>query len=248
MGSKRSARRKKNAQLVAVSRPAPTERAVNVASKSDAVADVLTDPFFRADSLAPAELDAHHDVPEGEARVAAPRTWSPEAKARRARFGRYVTMTVGACAVVCALAGIRHAMGAKATGPIVKPAAALRPPPPPPTPLPAATPTAEEIAPPSDAPAPAPSERLVDAPESDRDVARHAKRESQRALELGHVPDAIALGEKSVGVDPTDREAWLILGAAYQHANDQGNARRCFQACLTQGKRGATWECAAMLR
>jgi tetratricopeptide (TPR) repeat protein len=241
MGSKRSARRKKNAHL-ATARP-PTAARAREPAKGEGTSDVLLEPFFRADSLAPAELDARV-APDAEAHFAERRTWSPEAKARRARFGRYVAMTLGACAVVCALAGVRHATMARSSGPVVKPATALRPPPPLPTAPP--TPPADEIAPANDAVPP--EDRFVESAENDRDVARREKRESQRALELGHVGEAIALGEKSVAVDPTDREAWLILGAAYQHSNAPDDARRCFQACIAQGKRGATWECAAMLR
>jgi tetratricopeptide (TPR) repeat protein len=241
MGSKRSARRKKNAQAVAARQATIT----NEPTKSAVTGDVLSDPFFRADSLAPAELDARAGARETalEDRSGAPQTWSAQARARRARFGKYVAMTVGACAVVCALAGVRHAVGARSHATIAKRDAAIRPPPAPLAPLPPAT--ADEVAPTSDV---TPPERFVESTENDRDVARREKRASQRALELGHVTEAIELGEKAVAVDPTDRETWLILGAAYQHAGAQEDARRCFQACLTQGKRGATWECSAMLR
>ena len=47
-------------------------------------------------------------------------------------------------------------------------------------------------------------------------------------------------------LDPTDGEAWLILGAAYQEKGDMKNARRSYKACLEQGKRGPKYECAAM--
>jgi tetratricopeptide (TPR) repeat protein len=228
MGSKRSARRnRKNAQVAS---------------------DVLSDPFFRADSLAPSALEARGESHDAASDVLAvePRKWSPVAKARRARFAKYVTATVGACAVVCALAGIRHATGARSDAPsaLANRDVPMRPPPAPPPPAPPA-PETTDIEPPAAAP---PSARFVEPTEDDRSLARREKRDSQRALELGHVAEAIERGEKSVADDPTDREAWLILGAAYQHASDPENARRCFQACLTQGKKGATWECAAMLR
>jgi hypothetical protein len=255
MGSKRAARRnKKNAQLAAPTAGASTKKVTSVTSlasdppKGVKAGDILSDPFFRADSLAPAELDARAGVAETgpDGRMGEPRKWSAEAKARRARFGKYVVMTVGACTIVLALAGVRHAMGARSNAPsaAARHDVPIRPPPPPPSPPPPASdddvePTSE-IAP--------PPERFVESTDTDRNVARREKRESQRALELGHVPEAIERGEKSVAVDPTDREAWLILGAAYQHAGAHEDARRCFQACLTQGKHGATWECAAMLR
>ncbi len=185
MGSKRSARRKKNAQVTAA-RPAPVSS--KEPAKSVAVGDPLSDTFFRADSLAPAELDARAPDAPVDARVGEPRKWSAEARARRARFGKYVAMTVGACAVVCALAGIRHATAARSTAPSVaaKQDVVLRTPPPPAPPLP---PVAVDAVEPTTEP---PPERFVESTESDRDVARREKRESQRALELGHVAEARA--------------------------------------------------------
>jgi Flp pilus assembly protein TadD len=59
---------------------------------------------------------------------------------------------------------------------------------------------------------------------------------------------AIEAGERSVQLDPTDGEAWLILGAAYQTKGDAKEARRCYKSCVEQGKRGPRNECAAMLR
>jgi Flp pilus assembly protein TadD len=47
-----------------------------------------------------------------------------------------------------------------------------------------------------------------------------------------------------VALDPSDAEAWLILGAAYQEKGDAANARRSFKSCLSEGKRGPKWECA----
>ncbi len=74
-------------------------------------------------------------------------------------------------------------------------------------------------------------------------------RESARTeLGRGRARDAIVAGERSVSLDPTDGEAWLILGAAYQQKGDMAEARRCYKACLAQGKRGPKSECGAMLR
>jgi Flp pilus assembly protein TadD len=73
------------------------------------------------------------------------------------------------------------------------------------------------------------------------------KKASQAALERGKVAASIEAGERSVALDPTDGEAWLILGAAYQQQGNRKDARRCYRACLQQGNRGPKRDCAAML-
>jgi len=118
--------------------------------------------------------------------------------------------------------------------------------------VPAAAPPPEEAA--SATAPPAKDETAVaptatdteEAPTPDPKEAAKAKRASQAALERGKVADAIESGERSVALDPTDAEAWLILGAAYQTKGDQKNARRSFKSCLEQSKRGPKWECAQM--
>jgi hypothetical protein len=143
--------------------------------------------------------------------------------------------------------------------PVQAPVAADPPPvetPPPPVAAepaaPAATATDVAIAPagnaavagdPAAAPAD-PAEKDVTTP--DPKEAAKAKRVSQIALERGKVADAIEAGERSVALDPTDAEAWLILGAAYQEKGDWKEARRSFRSCLDQGKRGPRYECAQM--
>jgi hypothetical protein len=82
--------------------------------------------------------------------------------------------------------------------------------------------------------------------ELDPKAALKEKRQSQRALDNGKIADAITHGEASVKLDPTDAEAWLILGAAYQMKGDLPNAKKSFGSCLKEGKRGPRGECAAM--
>jgi hypothetical protein len=74
------------------------------------------------------------------------------------------------------------------------------------------------------------------------------KSASQAALERGKIAASIAAGERSVALDPTDGEAWLVLGAAYQAQGNASEARRCYSACVQKGNRGPRRECAAMLR
>jgi hypothetical protein len=133
---------------------------------------------------------------------------------------------------------------AASTGPAQTPlAAAADPSSPPPTAAPAADPAS---APSAVAPVANPVADPGAAPEPDPKAAAKEKHASQLALERGKAADAIAAGERSVALDPTDAEAWLILGAAYQEKGDSAAARRTFKSCLEQGKRGPKWECAQM--
>ena len=95
------------------------------------------------------------------------------------------------------------------------------------------------------------AETAVEAPRDPKEIAKEAasaKVKARTSLEWGKAGDAIVSGEKSVALDPTDAESWLILGAAYQEKGDSKNAVRSFRECLEQGKRGPRNECAAMLR
>ena len=82
----------------------------------------------------------------------------------------------------------------------------------------------------------------------DPEQAQKAKSASRVALEHGRMGAAIEAGERAVALDPADGEAWLILGAAYQEKGNAKEARRCYKACVEQGKRGPRGECGAMLR
>jgi hypothetical protein len=83
---------------------------------------------------------------------------------------------------------------------------------------------------------------------SDPHAALKAKQESQRALDLGKVALSIEAGERSVQLDASDAEAWLILGAAYMQHGRGAQARRSFTSCVQLAKRGPRNECAALLR
>jgi hypothetical protein len=126
-------------------------------------------------------------------------------------------------------------------------AAPATPPPPPAETAPAAPPAdtttaaAASAAPPSDTAGAAPA-----ASEPDPKAAAKEKSTCRAALERGKLADAIEAGERSVSLDPTDSEAWLILGAAYQEKGNMKDARRCYRACIEQGKRGPKYECMAM--
>ncbi len=82
---------------------------------------------------------------------------------------------------------------------------------------------------------------------SDKTAAQEKKSASQ-LLEHGHAKGAIEAGERSVALDATDGEAWLVLGAAYQEVGKNADAKRCFNSCIKEGKRGPISECRAMLQ
>jgi hypothetical protein len=77
--------------------------------------------------------------------------------------------------------------------------------------------------------------------------ARRQKQTAQRALERSDPTEAITLAERSVALDPTDAESWLILGAAYLQRGQASDARRCFTTCAKTATRGPRAECAALL-
>lgn len=95
---------------------------------------------------------------------------------------------------------------------------------------------------------PAPSEEAKPAAAVSDKTALEEKKICLRALERGKLAESIEAGERSVALDPTDGEAWLLLGAAYQQKGNGKDARRCYAACLKEGKRGPLGECRAMLR
>jgi hypothetical protein len=82
--------------------------------------------------------------------------------------------------------------------------------------------------------------------EVDPVAAREAKRASQRSLDRGDAKASIEAGEQSVALDPSDAEAWLILGAAYQARGAYSEGRRCFSTCARVAKRGPRGECGAL--
>jgi predicted negative regulator of RcsB-dependent stress response len=67
-----------------------------------------------------------------------------------------------------------------------------------------------------------------------------------RALERGKRDEAIELATRSIEADPTDALPYLIKGSAFLEKGDMKSARAVFDACVTQAKKGAAYECAAM--
>jgi Flp pilus assembly protein TadD len=87
-----------------------------------------------------------------------------------------------------------------------------------------------------------------EAPLAPAKTAAQEKRDCQVFLDRGAFPRAIEAGQRSVALDPSDGEAWLLLGAAYQATGRKGDAKRSFSACISQGKRGPIGDCKSMLQ
>lgn len=235
--------------------------------------DIGDEPFFARDSVpVPAdELEDDDDAKERALRE------TPEVRARVARARRLVSGLVAAAAILLvggvgakllegkgnAAVPSTHAAAAPVAVTEAKPAAPqveAAKPVEAPKPIEAPKPVAEapKLAEAPAAPEPTKAEpakvepAAPAAPAASSDAptktALEEKKEAQRLLDRGKSKDAIAAGERSVALDPADGEAWLLLGAAYQEQGKMADARRCYQACIKEGKRGPKGECAAMLR
>jgi hypothetical protein len=160
---------------------------------------------------------------------------------RRARFTRYVRWMVGACVVIC-VAGVARRFG-------VDPAAMADEPPHASSAFTVAAqpPLSPSAVAPSE-PTPAPSAVAAKAPARDPKEAKREKKAAQRALDHRKLDDAIAAGTHSVALDPTDAEAWLVLGAAYLEKHDTASAQSAFTSCAKSATRGPKKECASLLR
>jgi len=228
----------------------------------------LDGDFFRA-----THADAASDAEMRDPRLAMKMT--AQAIERRAHLARYVKGAVAVASVLC-LAAVVKATATRTdaeperhrTAPAVAIAEARKPTvaaaetreapvaPPGPSEVAPPEPSVGATAPPEPSPsvasaagarAPVHGENDVAPPDDPREAAR-AKAASQANLEAGKVAAAIEAGERAVQMDPTDGEAWLVLGAAYQQRGDWKEARRCYRTCVERGTRGPKAECGAMLR
>jgi tetratricopeptide (TPR) repeat protein len=81
------------------------------------------------------------------------------------------------------------------------------------------------------------------------DTATQDKQDCQALLGQRAFGKAVEAGERAVGIDPTDGEAWLLLGRAYRSLGREADARRSFDACLKQAQREPLLdECKEMLQ
>jgi hypothetical protein len=209
-------------------------------------------------SIPPADLDEHDErfFAEGEtaaqhaARAARTKTARAHASdlaeqslapvvphAHRQKLANYVKVAMGFSVVVCLAAFTRVGLSKLEAGRGSERSAAAS--------VVAEAPAAPVMnaAPvPADAPAATPTENetpLMSATE-EREAARDA-------LEHGKASDAIESATRSLKVDPTDAEAWLLLGAANQEAGHHAEAHAAFLECTKQAKTGNVGECGALL-
>jgi hypothetical protein len=224
-------------------------------SESDEAATLFFTPVPEARAIREELVE-----PTAEEQAPAAPVRRPVDPARRRVLRRYVAIALAVASVICVAAIVRGAVAhtnrelpaaraasqRSADRPVDVPLDVPRPAPPP-SASQAPPPGPDRVlAPSASVPVAAPVPSLP--PEPDPLAAREAKKIAQRALDRGKVAEAIEAGERSVALDPTDGDAWLILGAAYQQRGATADARRCFSSCVRQGTRGPRGECAALLR
>jgi hypothetical protein len=170
--------------------------------------------------------------------------------ARRGAFMRYVGIAVGLCAVVCLAAFVaqaKHAPAAVVAAPAVTAAAAAPVPEPVASAAPAAS-AAAAVPTPEPTASAAPAEQASAAPAVPTKTAKEEKADAERFLEKNRLGDAINSALRATSLDPEDADAWLLLGAAYQAAGKQADARLAYSECSKEAKRGEVRECRLMLR
>lgn len=250
-----------------------TPQEISIPPASDLAIEPVAEKFFSEGDFAPSSAGGEEEEWEttGPASKAKQKA-SPEAVARRARFSRWVSLAVAGAALLC-VAGLARSVVKSPPPPAAPVTAALVAAPAEKAAAPAAADPANvatakiaaapateaahvaapidtanvAVAPAAESPKPAEPAKDEAKPVSDK-TALQEKTACRRALERGKLADAIEAGERSVALDPTDGEAWLLLGASYQEKGKGADARRCYRACAEQGKRGPVGECRAMLR
>jgi hypothetical protein len=67
--------------------------------------------------------------------------------------------------------------------------------------------------------------------------------QASHALAEGETPKALALAHQAVLANPSDADAWLILGAACQAAGNQPAARDAYRSCVSSARTANVSEC-----
>ena len=218
-------------------------RSRNAPAADASIPPAWSDVDERGKAVAPAEVSPLLPAPmpslvsppdvDGDARSAILPT---PAHSPRSRISPYVKAAFGILAAV-SLVFVARGFVRRGHPPVQVSASPATPVAVEPAPVPAegapVEPTLESITPPADT-----------NPES----AEGLKQASLEALEHRKLDDAVAAGEKATLLDPTDADAWLILGAAYHDHGDFLAARRSYAACAKQATRGEVRECKFLLR
>jgi hypothetical protein len=172
--------------------------------------------------------------------------------ARRQTLMRYVYVALAVSTILCVIAITRtlatapaHEATTVAPSAIAEPAAPAAPA----ASLTFPMPSASASAAPTPASAAAPiADAAVAPPEVPTKSASEEKADAQRALDRGKAKDAIEAASRSTTLDPSDADAWLLLGAADMEVGKAGDARAAFAACAKQATKGQVGECRSMLR
>jgi hypothetical protein len=234
----------------------------------------IHDEFFAAGERAHLPKEASGAYTALDARHAQKMT--AQARARRAHLSRYVMWAVGAAAGILVLGlSVKTMRGHRSDAPVrhqttyVTQAAEQPAPPPPqkvaPPPQQPVAPPAEEVKkdePKTDETNAAAPDKTAASPDKSAAAAQpppetmpaekpktawQEKQTAKAALERGANGAAVAAGERSVALDATDAEAWLVLGAAYQAMGNVGQAKRAFHSCVAHGRKGPVSDCRDML-
>ncbi len=70
---------------------------------------------------------------------------------------------------------------------------------------------------------------------------------AQRALDRGQTAAAISFAHQATAANPSDAEAWLTLGGAYDMAGNKAAAKNAYQSCVAHGSGSRVSECKALL-
>ncbi len=68
-------------------------------------------------------------------------------------------------------------------------------------------------------------------------------KQAQRALEAGHMGEAVKLARMATSSNGSDAEAWLTLGAAYDASGNAAAARQAYKTCILRGIGARVAEC-----
>ncbi|MGO9714058.1 MAG: response regulator [Polyangiaceae bacterium] len=129
------------------------------------------------------------------------------------------------------------------TTPVSSPPPVVREPAPAPQPRPQVIPAT----PPPQTPVPAPTPPEPKPARTTAATTGNPTRDAQRALESGDTGKAIDFAKQATASDPSNTEAWLTLGAAYEASGRSGLARNAYKSCAAQGRGERVAECRALM-